>query len=56
MLDHFQKVWPFLPQLDQQIINFSFECKVLVDVYVPVNKINKYIQNIKTKPRMTPAL
>ena len=43
MLDHFQKVWPFLAQLDQQIINFSFECKVLVDVYVPVNKINKYI-------------
>ena len=25
MLDHFQKVWPFLPQLDQQIVNFSFE-------------------------------
>ena len=60
-LDHFDKNWSNILQLDQQDVNLSIESFLnnmnsILDKHAPLKRINKYNLKFRSKPWKTPAI
>ena len=60
-LDHFDKNWSNVLQLDQQDVNLSIESFLnnmnsILDKHAPLKRINKYNLKFRSKPWKTPAI
>ena len=60
-LDHFDKNWSNVLQLDQQDVNLSIESFLnnmnsILDKHAPLKRINKYNLKFRSKPWKTPTI